>query len=102
MAYTRGPQGGPGEEQREVGMADVNEPEPLSNHASSKADALLPTLGEDIVRRLFSKTWQFREDGLRKIEKELLGGSLFQSVDNATVFSVVLGAIRHTISDKVA
>lgn len=101
MAYQKPNAGGPGEE-REVGMADMNEPEPLSNHAATKADALLPTLGEDIVRRLFSKTWQFREDALHKIEKELAGGQLFQSVDNATVFSVVLGAVRHTIPDKVA
>ena len=57
MAYQKPNMGGPGEEQREVGMADMNEPEPLSNHAATKADALLPTLGEDIVRRLFSKTW---------------------------------------------
>ena len=57
MAYQKPNAGGPGEDQRELGMADMNEPEPLSNHAATKADALLPTLGEDIVRRLFSKTW---------------------------------------------
>jgi hypothetical protein len=64
-------------EYQETGMADVNEPEPLNAQSMSKADSLLPHLGEDIVRRLFSKTWQFRDDGIRKVELEVKGGRLF-------------------------
>lgn len=84
---------------------DRNMPEPLNAQNAKFADALIGVLGEDICRRIFSKTWQFREDGLQQIETELQSGAaseLFGGRDNSEVFAAVLGAIRHTLSDPVA
>jgi centrosomal protein CEP104 len=84
---------------------DRNMPEPLSTQTAKFADSLIGVLGEDICRRIFSKTWQFREDGLQQIDAELQQGSaseLFGGRDNVTVYTAVQGAIRHTVGDPVA
>lgn len=82
-----------------------NMPEPLTSQTAKFADPLIGILGEDICRRLFSKTWQFREEALQQIDTELQNGAsseLFGGRDNTTVFTAIEGAIRHTICDPVA
>eukprot|EP00359_Climacostomum_virens_P001925 CAMPEP_0204900574 /NCGR_PEP_ID=MMETSP1397-20131031/2553_1 /ASSEMBLY_ACC=CAM_ASM_000891 /TAXON_ID=49980 /ORGANISM="Climacostomum Climacostomum virens, Strain Stock W-24" /LENGTH=780 /DNA_ID=CAMNT_0052068743 /DNA_START=85 /DNA_END=2424 /DNA_ORIENTATION=+ len=84
---------------------DRNMPEPLTSQNAKYADSLMGILGEDICRRIFSKTWQFREDGLQQIDSELQKGTsseIFGGRDNVSVFTAIQGAIKYTIGDNVA
>ncbi|CAG9321572.1 unnamed protein product [Blepharisma stoltei] len=94
-----------GEEEENLPPNLDNPPEPLGVQQSKFADPLLPILGEDLCRRIFSKAWQFREDGLGIIQNEVSQGSssqIFGGSDNSNIYSGVLGAVRYTVGDKVA
>ncbi len=52
-----------------------------------------------------SRTWQFREEGLGRVQSELAkgpSGEIFGELDNPEIYLGVLGSIRHTIGDKIA
>jgi hypothetical protein len=49
-----------------------DEAEPLTAEHASKAQPLIQVFGEQIVRKLFSRTWQLREEGLGDIENLIL------------------------------
>lgn len=36
------------------------------------ADPLIPYFGEEIINKVFSKTWQVREEGLRLLEEFII------------------------------
>jgi len=55
--------------------------------------------GEAITRKIFSKTWQFREEGLAEVENMI---NLGRIQDEARAFVNSIGAIRYTIGDKMA
>jgi hypothetical protein len=63
------------------------------------ARPLIQVFGEPVIRKIFSKTWQFREEGLNEIEQSILGREIS---DEAKGFVNAIGAIRYTIGDKMA
>jgi|LauGreDrversion4_2_1035121.scaffolds.fasta_scaffold109820_3 hypothetical protein len=63
------------------------------------ARPLIQIFGEQVVKKIFSKTWQFREEGLNEIEQMLMGREVS---DEAKGFVNAVGAVRYTIGDKMA
>ena len=63
------------------------------------ARPLISVFGEPTVRKLFSKTWQFREEGLNEVEQMVMERKV---PDEAKGFVNAVGAIRYTIGDKMA
>ena len=85
------------------GIANV--PENLGIQQEKFAEPFIHILGENICKQIFSKTWNFREEGLGKIQTELSKGSsseIFGEIENTDIYTAVLGAIRYTIGDKIA
>lgn len=93
------------EEDDEEGPKNVsNSPEPLGMQQAKLAEPFIHILTDKICKRIFSKTWQFREEGLGIIMNEVSGSSseIFANLDNPDIYTGTLGAIRHTLGDKVA
>lgn len=63
------------------------------------ARPLIQVFGEMTVRKIFSKTWQFREEGLNEIEQMVMNREVS---DEAKGFVNAVGAVRYTIGDKMA
>lgn len=63
------------------------------------ARPLIQTFGDHVIRKIFSKTWQFREEGLNEIEQMVMSGEV---QDEAKGFVNAIGAVRYTIGDKMA
>lgn len=87
------------------GRGNSSSPEPLSGQQSKQAEPFLHILTEPIVKRLFSKNWQFREEGLSRIQSELSSSSsseIFQDLEPWQIYSGTLGGIRYTVGDKVS
>ncbi len=61
---------------------------------------LIDIFGEQVVRKLFSKTWQFREEALNIIEEEAVNNG--RNYDSDELFVNSIGAVRFTIQDKMA
>jgi hypothetical protein len=60
---------------------------------------LIQVFGEGLTRKIFSKTWQFREEGLAEVENMISSGRI---PDEARAFVNAIGAVRFTIGDKMA
>lgn len=105
MAHGKAPGQVLGEDNGEPGEYDPRGPDDFTAQNAKLADPLIGVLGEDICKRLFSRSWQMREEALMKIKTQLEAGSgseLFGGVDRTQVMTVVLGAIRYTVLDKVS
>lgn len=76
----------------------VKEAEELSPAAQKAAEPLIPVLGIDLCKKLFSKHWNLREEGLKLLNSEIQKGSQ----DPWNMFVAVLGAVSRTITDKVS
>ena len=59
----------PGQEYNEE---ESKEGEPIANDKRSIADPLINVFGETTVRKIFSRTWALREDGIGILEDEIL------------------------------
>jgi aspartate/tyrosine/aromatic aminotransferase len=58
---------------------------------------LIIVFGDKLVRKIFSRTWQLREEGLNEIE------NLVERIpDRAKAFVNSIGAVRFTLGDKMA
>ena len=82
-----------------------NSPEPLGVQQSKQAEPFVHIIGEDLCRKIFSKNWQFREEGLDTIQSEIIkdgSSELFGQFESPDIYTGVLGAIRYTVGDKVA
>jgi hypothetical protein len=51
------------------------------------------------VRKIFSKTWQFRDEGLNDVEQMVMEREVS---DEAKGFVNAIGAVRFTLGDKMA
>jgi len=51
------------------------------------------------VRKIFSRTWQYREEGIQAIEQQLLNDS---SIDEEDGFVQGVGVVAYTLKDKMA
>ena len=93
------PGGGP------PGDRGANDFEPLNANNSKLAEPLIPVIGEELACKVFSKSWNNREDALRTIDSDLSAGAksrVINKSDNAAVFVALMGVAAHTINDKVA
>ena len=92
-------------DERTDDMIKPSSPEPLNSAQSQQAEPFLHILTEYLCKRIFSRTWQFREEGLDEIQTELKQGEdsqIFQDLHPQQVYFGVLGAIKYTIADKVS
>lgn len=60
---------------------------------------MIAVFGEEEVRKVFSKTWQFREEGITKIEEMILNEG---GINEAKAFVNGIGVVKYTINDKMA
>ena len=63
------------------------------------AQPLLDAFGEVNIAKLFSKTWQLREEAINEIEDEVMN---HQKLSNDQAFVASMGVVRHTIGDRMA
>lgn len=84
---------------------NASSPEPLTGQQLKQAEPIAHILTEPIVKRVFSKNRQLREEGLSRIQAELTSRSsseIFQEIENWEIYSGVLGAVRYTIADNIS
>jgi hypothetical protein len=60
---------------------------------------LIAIFGDLPVNKVFSKTWQHREEGINEIENMILNEG---GLNEARAFVNGVGVVRYTISDKMA
>ena len=82
-----------GQDPNDVGQMQVEE---LSHENRKNAQPLIDMFGEEDVGKLFSKTWQLREEAIGSIENQVMN----ENSDEAFVNAV--GVVRFTIQDKMA
>ena len=70
--------------------------EPLSQNNYKLAEPLIPCLGEEFCQKLFSMTWQFREECLRWLTIELRHPKHIKADDLGVLFVSVMGAVNFT------
>lgn len=62
------------------------------------AQPLIDVFGEPIVRKIFSRTWALREQGIDQVEDVILNQN---KIDEAEAFVAGVAVVRHTIADKI-
>jgi centrosomal protein CEP104 len=80
-------------------------PEGLNQVNRRLAEPFIHILTEYICKKIFSKSWQLREEGLSEIQGELAQGEasqLFLDLNPQQKLSGALAAVRFTVTDKVA
>lgn len=50
------------------------------------------------MRKVFSRTWMLREEGIGEIEQQIMDGK----IDGNTGFVAGIGVCKETISDKIS
>ena len=86
----------PGEEYKEHEAA---EGEPIAADKLGQAQPLINVFGEPNIRKIFSRTWGLREEGITNIEDEILNQNKY---DPAAAFVGGVGVARNTVSDKIS
>jgi centrosomal protein CEP104 len=84
---------------------NASSPEPLSGQQLKQAEPFAHILTEPIVKRIFSKNRQNREEGLSRVQNELgsrQSSEIFQEFEPWEVYTGVLGAVRYTIGDNIS
>ena len=61
------------------------------------AESLIPIFGEDVVKKMFSRPWATRDEGLKECEDIVLKNGNDQSV-----FQAALSAAGQAMGDKIA
>jgi hypothetical protein len=60
---------------------------------------MIAVFGDSNVRKVFSKTWQLREEGISTIESEIINDGQY---NEAKAFVNGIGIVRYTVGDKMA
>jgi hypothetical protein len=62
------------------------------------AESLIPVFGEEVVKKMFSRPWAIREEGLKECEDIVMksGGADLQ------IFQAALSAAGQAMGDKIA
>lgn len=85
---------------------NYKEAEEISDENTAQATPLNPWLGEEIVRAIFSKNWNFRLLALEEITKQLgnkgSGNKTLDFSEEGPLFIAVMGAVSQCINDKIA
>jgi hypothetical protein len=66
-----------------------------------KMDSLIPVIGEPCCKKIFSKNWNLREEGLKWLEDQVKRPKEIKYKDVALMWMAVFGAINFTINDKI-
>lgn len=61
------------------------------------AEALIPVFGEDIVKKMFSRPWAIREEGLKACEEVIK-----RNGNDQATFQAGLSASGQALGDKIA
>ena len=72
--------------------------EPITPAMMAIAAPLIELFGEPVIRKIFSRTWNLREQGIAEIEEEILRG--YKS-DITETFLGAVSIVKHTINDKI-
>ncbi len=94
--------GGPSEPPPPLPEETGGEAEPLTPALEKKAEPFMKIFGEETMRRLFSKSWALREQGLKEIEKTVLSKKGGPSGLKDSMLSGTLGVTSFVIGDKIA
>jgi len=80
------------------------EPEEFTRESQKNAETLIPIIGKEVCKRIFSKFWNMREEGLQTLINELPKASSSQVIDSKDpwmVFNAIMTVISYTIVDRV-
>ncbi|EAR95577.1 centrosomal protein, putative (macronuclear) [Tetrahymena thermophila SB210] len=91
-----------GQAPESVQQNSVGETEQLSGAAKQQAEPLIPVIGDECAAKIFSKSWQIREEGLKWLEAEAQNPRSINGSDPQALFTAVIGVCSATIADKVA
>lgn len=93
--------GGPEPIDDDAGLATHadNTPEPLSQADFKKAAQIVEIFGDLAARRIFSKVWQNREEGVSSLHRDVLDEGNY---DRQQAFVQGVAVVAHTIVDKMA
>lgn len=83
----------------EDGYEDSKEVEELTGDRIMQAQPLMAVFGPDDVKKIFSKTWQLREEGITSIENMVINEG---GLNEGKAFVNGVGAVRYTVNDKMA
>ena len=72
--------------------------EPITPAMMAIAAPLIELFGEPVIRKIFSRTWNLREQGIAEIEEEILRG--YKS-DITETFLGAVSIVKHAINDKI-
>jgi len=72
--------------------------EPITPAMMAIAAPLIELFGEPVIRKIFSRTWNLREQGIAEIEEEILRG--YKS-DITETFIGAVSIVKQTINDKI-
>jgi len=86
----------PGEEFYEE---ESKQGEPIAADKRDIADPLIPVFGDNTIRKVFSRTWMLREEGIGEVESQILQG---QVSDVKKGFTASITVIKETIVDKLS
>jgi len=67
-----------------------------------KAEPFIRIFGEETMRKIFSKSWALREQGLKEIEKHVLSKKGGPSGVKDSMLGGTLGVAGFVIGDKIA
>ena len=72
--------------------------EPIAPAMMAIAAPLIDVFGEPVIRKIFSRTWNLREQGLSEIEEEIMRGYKSNLSDT---FMAAITIVKQSISDKI-
>jgi hypothetical protein len=73
--------------------------EPIDSSKMQVARPLIQVFGEPPVRKVFSRTWALREDGIGEIEDMILQGG---NSGDSLMFLNGIGVANETLGDKIS
>lgn len=86
------------------GNQNEDEEDTIPANEYSKAEPLIPILGIDLVKLLFSKYWRKKEDGIRMLTEEIKNyphGNLLNQFQQDQIITAVTGASSYLLNSTV-
>ena len=85
----------PGEEYDEE---EIKNGEKISPAMMQTAQPLIEMFGEPVIRKIFSRTWTLREEGISEIEEQIISG---RNPGKPEIFMGAVNLVKITIVDKI-
>ncbi len=83
----------------EYGAEEDKEVEDLTGDKIVQAQPMIAVFGATDVKKIFSRTWQLREEGINNIESLILNEG---GLNEGKAFVNGVGVVRYTVGDKMA